>query len=32
MSGDQLDMPGFLEARDLNDGRVVWRWDALPKP
>ena len=32
MSGDQLDMPGFLEARDLNDGRLVWRWDAIPKP
>jgi alcohol dehydrogenase (cytochrome c) len=32
MSGDQLNMPGFLEARDLNDGRLVWRWDAIPKP
>ncbi len=32
MSGDQLDMPGFLEARDLNDGKLVWRWDAIPKP
>jgi alcohol dehydrogenase (cytochrome c) len=25
-------MPGFLEARDLNDGKLVWRWDAIPKP
>src|SRR5678815_5703331 len=32
MSGDLLDMPGFLEARDLNDGKLVWRWDAIPKP
>jgi alcohol dehydrogenase (cytochrome c) len=32
MSGDQLDMPGFLEARGLNDGKLVWRWDAIPKP
>jgi PQQ-dependent dehydrogenase (methanol/ethanol family) len=32
MSGDQLNMPGFLEARDLNDGKLVWRWDAIPKP
>ena len=23
---------GFLEARDLNDGKLVWRWDAIPKP
>ena len=22
----------FLEARDLNDGKLVWRWDAIPKP
>src|SRR5690349_25169073 len=32
MSGDQLNMPGFLDARDLNDGKLVWRWDAIPKP
>jgi alcohol dehydrogenase (cytochrome c) len=32
MSGDQLNAPGFLDARDLNDGKLVWRWDAIPKP
>ena len=21
-----------FEARDLNDGKLVWRWDAIPKP
>ena len=29
---DQLDMTGFLEARDLKDGKLVWRWDAIPRP
>jgi alcohol dehydrogenase (cytochrome c) len=32
MSGDQLNMPGFLEARSLTDGALIWRWDAIPKP
>jgi alcohol dehydrogenase (cytochrome c) len=31
-SGDQADIPHFLEAIDPETGRVLWRWDALPKP
>ena len=26
VGGDSLDVPGFLEARDPEDGKVQWRW------
>ena len=32
MSNDQSDIPGFLEARSPEDGKVLWHWDAVPKP
>jgi acido-empty-quinoprotein group A len=32
VGGDSLDVPGFLEARDPETGRVQWRWDTAPKP
>src|SRR5215831_7416763 len=32
MSNDQSDIPGFLEARNPEDGKVLWHWDAVPKP
>jgi alcohol dehydrogenase (cytochrome c) len=32
MSNDQSDVPGFLEARSPQDGKVLWHWDAVPKP
>lgn len=28
--GDSLDVPGFLEARDPEDGKVQWRWNSEP--
>jgi alcohol dehydrogenase (cytochrome c) len=32
MSNDQSDVAGFLEARSPEDGKVLWHWDAVPKP
>ena len=32
ISEDQTDAEGFLEARDLNTGKLLWHWTALPKP
>jgi len=32
VGGDSLDVPGFLEARDPETGRVQWRWNTAPKP
>ena len=32
MSNDQSDIPGFLEARSPEDGKILWHWDAVPKP
>lgn len=32
VGGDSLDVPGFLEARDPETGKVQWRWDTAPKP
>jgi len=32
MSNDQSDIAGFLEARSPEDGKVLWHWDATPKP
>jgi alcohol dehydrogenase (cytochrome c) len=31
-SGDSADVPHFLEAVDPESGKVLWRWDSLPKP
>jgi alcohol dehydrogenase (cytochrome c) len=31
-SGDQTNIPHFLEAFDASTGAVVWRTDSLPKP
>jgi alcohol dehydrogenase (cytochrome c) len=31
VGGDSLDVPGFLEARDPEDGHVQWRWNSEPK-
>jgi len=30
-SGDQADVPHFLEAVDPKDGKVLWRWDTVPE-
>ena len=32
VSGDSLDNPGFLEARDPETGDVQWRWETEPQP
>ena len=32
VGGDSLDVPGFLEARSPEDGKVLWRWNTSPKP
>ena len=32
VGGDSLDVPGYLEARDPETGKVQWRWDSAPKP
>jgi acido-empty-quinoprotein group A len=32
VGGDSLDVPGFLEARDPETGKVQWRWDSAPRP
>jgi acido-empty-quinoprotein group A len=32
VSGDDLDVPGYLESRDPETGDVQWRWDVEPKP
>ena len=31
-SGDQADVPHFLEAVSPENGEILWRWDSLPKP
>ena len=31
MSGDQADIPHFLEAIDPETGKVRWRWNSVPK-
>ncbi len=31
-SGDQSDIPHFIEAIDPEDGKVLWRWDTVPQP
>ncbi|MGH9325360.1 MAG: acido-empty-quinoprotein group A [Terriglobia bacterium] len=32
ISGDQTDIMGFLEARSPVDGKLLWRWNSVPKP
>lgn len=32
ISGDGTDIQGFLSAVDPATGRVLWRWDSVPKP
>ena len=32
VSGDDLDIPGFLEARDPETGDLQWHWSSVPKP
>jgi alcohol dehydrogenase (cytochrome c) len=31
VGGDSLDVPGFLEARDPETGKVQWRWNSEPR-
>ena len=32
VSGDDLDIPGYLEARDPETGDLQWRWYTYPEP
>ena len=32
VGGDSLDVPGFLEARDPETGKVQWHWNSSPRP
>ena len=32
VSGDDLDRPGYLEARDPETGKLQWHWSVVPKP
>ena len=32
VSGDDLDIPGYLESRDPETGDVQWHWNVEPKP
>ena len=31
VGGDALDIPGYLESRDPENGDLVWRWNTTPK-
>ncbi len=31
VSGDDLDMPAYLDARDPKDGELIWRWYVTPQ-
>ena len=31
-SGDQADIPHFLEAINPENGKVIWRWNSVPNP
>src|SRR5215471_1984633 len=32
VSGDDLDIPGYLESRDAETGELQWHWSVVPKP
>ncbi len=32
VGGDSLDVPGYLEARDPETGKVQWHWNSEPRP
>jgi acido-empty-quinoprotein group A len=32
VGGDAMDVPGFLESRDLETGVLQWRWNTEPRP
>jgi alcohol dehydrogenase (cytochrome c) len=32
VSGDDLDIPGYLESRDAETGELQWHWSSVPKP
>jgi alcohol dehydrogenase (cytochrome c) len=32
VSGDDLDIPGYLESHDPETGELQWRWSVVPKP
>jgi alcohol dehydrogenase (cytochrome c) len=32
VSGDDLDIPGYLESRDPETGERQWKWSVMPKP
>ena len=32
VSGDDLDIPGYIESHDPETGALQWRWYAYPKP
>jgi alcohol dehydrogenase (cytochrome c) len=32
VSGDDLDRPGYVEARDPETGALQWHWSVVPKP
>jgi alcohol dehydrogenase (cytochrome c) len=31
VSGDDLDMPGYVDARNLDTGELIWRWYVTPQ-
>ena len=31
VSGDDLDQPGYLDARNPTNGELIWRWYAVPQ-
>jgi acido-empty-quinoprotein group A len=32
IGGDSLDVPGWLESRDLETGNIQWKWFTTPRP
>jgi acido-empty-quinoprotein group A len=32
VGGDALDVPGYLESRDPENGQLIWRWNTAPRP
>jgi alcohol dehydrogenase (cytochrome c) len=32
VSGDDIDVPGYLESRDPETGELQWHWSSVPKP